>query len=169
MDEGTYTELTPFGVQQVSKLSVSGVVYELIGIVSSDSESETSFENYLENFHEFQDMVRTKQTARGGKSANQGKLATFDLPNLGDTSKESQDNQNPDDPGNGNGNEGGKQKPIPKTPLRKTAPPPPKKTGWQTVAWWNRTACRGFWNKSKRGWMEHPEYKKNAQGRAICF
>ena len=89
MDEGMYTELIPFGVQQVSKLSVSGVVYELIGIVSSDSESKTSFENYLENIHEFQSMVKTKQTLRGGGSASQGKPATFDLPNLGDTSKES--------------------------------------------------------------------------------
>ena len=99
MDEGMYTELVPFGVQQVSKLSVSGVVYELIGIVSSDSESETSFENYLENFHKFQSMVRTKQTVRGGKSANQGSPVTFSLPNMGDTSEESQDNQDPDNTG----------------------------------------------------------------------
>ena len=152
MDEGTYTELVPFGVQQVSKLSVSGAVYELIGIVSSDSESETSFENYLENFHDFQSMVRTKQTARGGKPTHQGTPATL----------------NPDNTGNDNGNEGGKQrKLIPETPLRKTAPPPPRKTGWQTVAWWNHTAHRGFWNESKRQWRECPEYKKNAQGHAI--
>ena len=106
-DEGTYTELVPFGVQQVSKLSVSGAVYELIGIVSSDSESETSFEkNYLENFHEFQSMVRTKQTVRGGKSAHQGTPVTLSLPNLGDTSEESQDNEDPDNTGNNNGNKG---------------------------------------------------------------
>ena len=106
------------------------MVYELIGIVSSDSESKTSFENYLENFHELQSMVKTKQTARGG-SASQGTPAHFSLPNLGDTSEESQDNQDPENTGDNNENEGEninprkQHKPIPKTPLRKTAPPPP--------------------------------------------
>ena len=70
-----YNDLIPFGVQEVPDLSVQGVVYELIGIVSSDSDSEMSFEDYLINSNKLQGMPRTKQTPR--KPRRQGTVATF--------------------------------------------------------------------------------------------
>ena len=184
-NEGTYDELIPFGVQEVPDLSVQGVVYELIGIVSSDSDSETSFENYLIHSDKLQGMPRTKQTPR--KNTRQGTMATFPQnpqnTNPGDNPSSGQEPMDTDDTEPGSQSESGAtpaapvvpvgkqpRKLIPKKPLRKAAPPSQRRTAWQKIAWWNRTARSSprRANETTRGWMKRPEYKvRNARGRAV--
>ena len=133
-------------------MSVQGVVYELIGIVSSDSDSETSFENYLVNSDKLQEMPWFKQTPR--KPRMQGTRAMFS-PSAGETSNPETgadtqgDTEDTDIENQGEKETGatpatpvGKQprKLIPKTPLRKPAPPSLRHTSWQKIAWWNTTA-----------------------------
>ena len=160
-------------------------MYELIGIVSSDSDSETSFEDYLIHSDKFQGMPRTKQTPR--KPRKQGTLATFpqsqqdmdtsDNPTSNPEPMDTEDTEPESQPESGATpatpiTPVGKQpcKLIPKKPLRKAAPPSLHRTAWQKITWWNRTArsCPRRSNESTRGWMKRPEYKvKNAQGRSV--
>ena len=163
-------------------------MYELIGIVSSDSDSETSFEDYLIHSDKFQGMPRMKQTPR--KPRKQGTVATFPQSQQDmDTGDNSTSNSEPMDTEDTEPESqmetgatpatpvtpvtpAGKQprKLIPKKPLRKAAPPSVRRTAWQKIAWWNRTArsCPRKSNESTRGWMKRPEYKvKNARGRSV--
>ena len=127
-----------------------------------------------------------KQTPR--KPRNQGTVATFpqhqqdrDTSNnptsgpepmdTGDTEPESQSESGatPATPVIPAGKQ--PRKLIPKKPLRKAAPPSLRRTEWQKVAWWNRTARSSprRANETTKGWMKRPEYKvKNACGRSVC-
>ena len=42
------------------------------------------------------------------------------------------------------------------------------KSGFTEIAAWNRSACQGAWNETKRGWMARNERQRDARGRLRC-